>query len=478
MPLTPEAKPYVRSAFGREEKIHFLKAAALILAIYFFRSELYVMSRFFLLFSPFFFFSYVWFKSIHSGDRVLDILKEHITFIPIAYTEGGKKFFIPKATVLLILLNILIFYLLRLSSAAGIEFIAANFSFLPLRVTWWNILLSPFSSMFLHAGAGHLWGNMIVFWAFGPAVEERVGSGKFLFLYFFTGLLGSLASVVIFRVFLSETFHALGASGAIAGITGVFMVRCYFKKLIVPLPLFGLVNIKLKVNSLLLLGLFFLLDIRSGIRQLAGNASVIAYWVHVGSMVAGMAIAARLKLHGAAAEEKYTEVGLQALENTFLRQDGESALRAALELNPENEAALLGMARLLAATRKPEGRELFQKAIHLKLRSDPGQAAEIYKEYMDTYNRMLEPDLQYRLAGIFYHQGDHEPAARSLEMVINEPSTSDDTRQRAFYQLVLLLAENNMLEAAHYRLQQFAEQYPGCDLAKAAEVKFVEVLKS
>ncbi|MBE0665087.1 MAG: rhomboid family intramembrane serine protease [Candidatus Aminicenantes bacterium] len=478
MPLTPEAKPYVRSAFGKEERIYFLKAAALILVIYFFRSEIYDMSRFFLLFLPFFFFCYVWFKSIQTGDRLIDILKEHITFMPIPYAESGKKAFIPRTTVILILINILVFYLLSLSSAADLEFIAANFSFLPKHVTWWNILLSPFSSMFLHAGAGHLWGNMIVFWAFGPAVEERVGTGKFLFLYFSTGLLGSLLSVIIFRVFLSETFHSLGASGAIAGISGVFLVRCYFKKLVIPLPLLGLVNFKLKVNSLLPLGMFFLLDIRSGIKQLTGKASLVAYWVHVGSMVAGMAIAARLKLHGAAAEEKYTEVGLQALENTFSRLDGESALRAALELNPHNEAALLGMARLLAATRKPEGREFFQKAIRLKLRSEPRQAAEIYKEYMDTYNRMLEPDLQYRLAGVFYHQDDHEPAARSLEMVINEPSTNDDTRQRAFYQLVLLLAENNMLEAAHYRLQQFGEQYPGCELAKAAELKFVEVLKS
>ena len=478
MPLTTEAKPYVRSAFGKEEKIYFLKAAALILVIYFFRGEIYGLSRLFLLFAPLFFFCYVWFKSIQTGDRVLDILKEHITLMPIAYAESGKKPFLPKATIMLVLFNILVFYLLRLGSAASLEFIAANFTFLPRHVTWWNLLLSPFSSMFLHAGGGHLWGNMIVFWAFGPAVEERVGTGKFIVLYLVTGLLGSLLSVIIFRVFLSETFHALGASGAIAGITGVFLVRCYFKKLVIPLPLLGLINIKLKVHSLLPLGLFFLLDMRSGLKQLAGNTSTIAYWVHVGSMVAGMAIAARLKLHGAAAEEKYTEAGLQALENSFARLDGESPLRAALELNPENQPALLGMARLLATTRKPEGRELFQRAIGLMLRSDPAQAVEIYKEYMESYNRMLEPDLQYRLAGIFYHLGEHEPAARSLEMVINEPSTSDDTRQRAFYQLVLLLAENNMLEAAHYRLRQFGEQFPGCELAKAAEEKFVELLKN
>jgi TolA-binding protein len=154
------------------------------------------------------------------------------------------------------------------------------------------------------------------------------------------------------------------------------------------------------------------------------------------------------------------------------------SLKAALQLNPENEAALLGLAREYAVTRKPEGRELFQKAIRLKLRSNPEQAAAMYKEYFNTYNRILEPDLQYRLAGIFYRQGDHEPATRTLEMIILEPSASDDTRQRAFYQLVIILAENNMLEAAHYRLRQFKEQFPKSELVKAAEEKIVEELKN
>jgi tetratricopeptide (TPR) repeat protein len=214
------------------------------------------------------------------------------------------------------------------------------------------------------------------------------------------------------------------------------------------------------------------------VNQLSGADNGIGYWVHVGSMVAGMLFSARLKLHRAAAEEKYAEAGLAARENQFFRRESVDSLQAALQLNPENESALLGLAREYAVTRKPEGRELFQRAIRLKLRSSPAQAAEIYKEYLGNYNRMLDPDLQYRLAAVFYQQNDHEPAARALEMVVMEPSASDDTRQRAFYQLIVLLAENGMIEAAHYRLGQFKEQFPRSELVKAAEDKFVEVLRN
>ncbi len=472
-----ETKPYVRAAFGKEERLYFLKSGLTILIIYFFGKALSELAGLLLLFVPFFFFCYVWFKSILSGEMMLDIIREHVTFVPVPYAEGGRKVFIPRVTILLILVNILVFYLVKIASQADLAFIFSNFAFLPERLTFWNILVSPFSCMFLHSSAGHLWGNMISFWAFGPAVEERIGAGRYASLYFITGLLGSLTSTVVFRIFLSETFHTVGASGAIAGIMGVFMVRCYFKKLVVPLPLLGLINIKLRVNSLLPLGFFFLLDIRSGLKQLAGRETSVAYWVHVGSMAAGMIIAARLKLHGAAAEEKYTEAGLAAMDDPYFRRDSVDSLQAALQLNPDNEPALLGLAREYAASRKSEGRDLFQRAIRLKMRSSPEQAAEIYKEYLNSYNLMLEPDLQYRLAGIFYRQGDHEPAARALERVILEPSASDGTRQRSFYQLIVLLAENNMLEAAHYRLRQFAEQFPGSEMVKAAEEKFVDVLK-
>jgi membrane associated rhomboid family serine protease len=476
--MSLEAQPYVRAAFDQAERRYLLKAGLLIAAIYFFRVEIADLAGYFILFLPVIMFSYVWFKSMHTGDRVIDILRENITFMPIPYAEGGKKMFVPWAVITLVLLNVFVFILVSPAIDAGNAFVESHFIFLPLDPSWWSVIISPFTSMFLHANTGHLLGNMAFLWAFGPAVEERLGWKKYLILYLLTGVSGSLVWMLIKISIFKELTHVLGASGAVAGIMGVFMVRCYFKKLVIPIPLFGLVNAKIKVNSLLPLGMFFLLDLNDGFRQLAGAHSRTAYWIHVGSMVSGMLLSARLKLHRAAAEEKYTESGLQSMDRTISRRDGVASLQAALQLNPENQGALLGLAREYAITRKPEGRDLFQRAIRLQLRSNPAQAAELYKEYLYSYNRMLDPDLQYRMAAVFYGQNDHEPAARALEMIVLEPSAADDTRQRAFYQLIVLLAENNMLEAAHYRLRQFTEQFPRSELVKAAEDKFVEMLKN
>ena len=473
-----EAKPYLRQPFDRDEKLYLLKVAILITVIYFFRRTIWSLTGFAWLFAPVFLFTYVWFKSLHSGDRVIDILRQHITLMPIAYTEGGGKFFIPWATVALVGLNAAIFYAMRPLSAHALESMLNHYCFLPVVRGGWHYLVSPLTSLFLHADPGHLWGNMAFLWAFAPAVEERLGTKKFIALYLLTGIIGGLVSIVVLRLFFSATTHAIGASGAVSGIMGIFMVRCYFKKLVIPVPVFILVNAKLKLNSLVVLGFFFLQDLNGGFRQLSGSRSPIGYWAHIGSLAAGFILALLFRLHAKAAEEKYTEVGLQAAESTFSRRESFASLQAALELNPDNEAALLGLAREYAITRKPEGRDLFQRAIRLKLRSNPEQATEIYREYFSVYNRMLDPDLQYRLSSVFYKLGDHEPAARSLEMIILEPSANDDTRQRAFYQLIILLAENNMLEAAHYRLEQFREHFPESELVRTAEEKFVEMLKN
>ena len=472
-----EARPYRRQAFDRSEKIYLLKVALVVLFVNFFRREIAGLAGFLWMLLPMLLFSYVWFKSIQTGERVIDVLREHVTLIPVAYAERGNKPFIPKATLALVLVNAAVFYVMTLLDAEAAVALIDRFCFLPVATGSWSALVSPLTSMFLHADAVHLWGNMAFLWAFAPAVEERLGWRRLVALYLLTGIAGGLLSVVILRLFFFKAIHTIGASGAVSGIMGVFMVRCYFKKLIIPIPILGLVSAKLKLNSLLPIGLFFLRDLQGGFRQLAGSNSPIGFWAHVGGMLTGFSLALAFRMHAKAAEEKFTEAGLAAMENTVSRRESVDALHAALQLNPENEAALLGLAREYAITRRPEGRELFQRVIQLKLRSDPGTALGIFAQYRDAYAQMLDPDLNYRLAAAFYKQDDHEPAARLLEAIVLEPSASDDTRQRAFFQLIVLLAENSMLDAAHFRLEQFKEQFPGAELAKLAEDKFVEMLK-
>ena len=90
---------------------------------------------------------------------------------------------------------------------------------------------------------------------------------------------------------------------------------------------------------------------------------------------------------------------------------------------------------------------------------------------------MLEPDLEYRLSGYFYSQGENKKAIRSLEMVVDEPSTKEATRERAYFQLISVLAENRQIEGAQFRLRQFGETFPQSTLLqRAREISGVEPL--
>lgn len=353
--LVLEPRPYRHQPFDRSEKLYFLKVGLLVLALYFFRGVVAGLASLIWLLIPGLFLSFVWFKSIQTGDRLVDVLREYVTFIPITRAEGGRKSFIPWATLALILANAAVFYGMFLLPRADLVTLLNALIFLPVEPIPGISLLSPLASMFLHASAGHLWGNMAFLWAFAPAVEERVGARRFLALYLATGLAGHAVSIMVWRVFFGAPLHGLGASGAVSGIMGVFMVRCYFKKLVIPVPLIGVISAKLKVSSLPVLGLFFASDLHGGLRRLSGEESNIGYWAHVGSTAAGFALAVLLRLHAKAAEEKYTEQGLAAMGSVFGRRESVDALETALRLNPDNETALTGLAREYATTRKPEG---------------------------------------------------------------------------------------------------------------------------
>jgi len=81
---------------------------------------------------------------------------------------------------------------------------------------------------------------------------------------------------------------------------------------------------------------------------------------------------------------------------------------------------------------------------------------------------MLEPGLQYRLARTFHKQGNFENAARSLEMILAEPAASVAIREQAFSQLITILAEKGLMEAAQFRLRQFGEAFPRSALLQRA----------
>lgn len=155
-----------------------------------------------------------------------------------------------------------------------------------LRGGHWQTLVT---SMFLHAGWVHILGNMVFLWAFGRAVENAMGSMKFLFFYLAGGALSMFAWVMIYP---GSHTPCLGASGAIAAVMGAFLVlypHDRIRSLLIIVIYFTVVN----VPTLVLIGFWFLIQLFSfGLVPTAAGAGV-AYLAHIVGFLFGV-LAARL----------------------------------------------------------------------------------------------------------------------------------------------------------------------------------------
>jgi membrane associated rhomboid family serine protease len=145
----------------------------------------------------------------------------------------------------------------------------------------------PFATnMFLHGGWLHLILNMWTLWIFGPAVEDRLGSGRYLLFYLVAGVVASLTHALFNP---TSYLPALGASGAIAGMIGCYVRLFPFARLIVMIPILFL-PLFFEVPALLFAGFWFLMQILQGTVGLLmpTDGGGVAWWAHIGGFVAGL----------------------------------------------------------------------------------------------------------------------------------------------------------------------------------------------
>jgi membrane associated rhomboid family serine protease len=189
----------------------------------------------------------------------------------------------PIVTYILIALNVL-FFIVELSG--GDAFIT-QWAFVPNRFLANPGADSPtlFTSMFMHAGLLHIGGNMLYLWIFGDNVEDRFGHVKFSIFYLLCGLAATAAQLVFS---LDSNIPNLGASGAIAGVLGAYILLFPKAKVsvlqgqrVVPVP------------ALIVIGLWFVLQLFSGIGSIASTSDTggVAYMAHIGGFVAGLVLA-------------------------------------------------------------------------------------------------------------------------------------------------------------------------------------------
>lgn len=148
-------------------------------------------------------------------------------------------------------------------------------------------ILPLFSSMFLHGGWLHLGGNMLYLWVFGDNVEDKLGHGRYALFYVLTGLAASCVHVIIDPM---SKIPTVGASGAISGILGAYLIMFPGARVVTLIPVFMFLQVA-ELPALVVLGLWFVLQFFNGIASLgydtAGMGGV-AWWAHIGGFVAGL----------------------------------------------------------------------------------------------------------------------------------------------------------------------------------------------
>jgi len=200
---------------------------------------------------------------------------------PIGDDDSSRRT-VPLVTYALIALNVLFFFV---EQSGGDAFIV-KWAFVPGR-----FLANPFgdfptlfSSMFMHAGWVHLGGNMLYLWIFGDNVEDRFGHMKFVIFYVLCGLLATFAQLAFS---LNSNVPNLGASGAIAGVLGAYILLFPQGKVRV---LQG--QRMIQVPALIVIGIWIVLQFFSGIGSIADTAQTggVAYMAHIGGFVAGFGL--------------------------------------------------------------------------------------------------------------------------------------------------------------------------------------------
>lgn len=213
---------------------------------------------------------------------------------PLRDTIPSRSF--PIITILLICVNLLIFFyeftlgpqVESLISSLGV--IPAHFSnFLSLSPRGWlRLILTLFSSVFLHGSWFHVISNMWYLWIFGDNIEDRTGHLRFFVFYLLCGLLAGITHIVMNP--LSE-IPTIGASGAVAGVMGAYIVLFPRSKITTLIFLVIFIQI-VRIPAIIFLGFWFILQILSGTLSLGiiEQSSGVAWWAHIGGFFTGMII--------------------------------------------------------------------------------------------------------------------------------------------------------------------------------------------
>ncbi|MFQ6108191.1 MAG: rhomboid family intramembrane serine protease [Candidatus Aminicenantales bacterium] len=212
-------------------------------------------------------------------------------FIPLKDENPTYRF--PYVTVFFIILNVLVF-LYQLFSGQGLQYFVYKMGAIPYEITHFTTLpglsrvspaLSLVTSMFLHGGLFHLFGNMLYLWIFGNNIEDFLGPVRFVLFYILSGLGASLTHILLHP---NSQIPMIGASGAIAGVLGAYLILYPGARVLTLVFLFFFIRI-IPIPAAIILGFWFLLQVFN-----IGLGGGVAWFAHIGGFLIGIGL---IKIH-------------------------------------------------------------------------------------------------------------------------------------------------------------------------------------
>lgn len=339
-------------------------------------------------------------------------------------------------------------------------------------------VLKWFTHLFVHGDWLHLIGNMLYLWVFGSLIEDTLRPWGLAALYLAGGVLAAIAHVAISAALGgSVNVPLVGASGAIAAIMGLFMLR-FYRTQVELFYMFGLFwRGTFRLQSVWALAIWIFIEIISGLLSAGGGGGGTAHWAHVGGFFAGMAAAPFVGGISGAKKEYITDDPETNVEYVR-RSEGVAQAERALKADPGN--AYL-MRRLAQAQRHAgdyeEATSTYQRCVYrFASRNMMQQAMEVYLELI-AYNdaAVLPPEIQLKLAQILEPiKLDH--AVWSYKVLAQKHPTRPEG-EHALLRLAALYSQTlNDPHAALRCLHEFLTRYPHSQWAGEARQTY-ETLK-
>lgn len=190
----------------------------------------------------------------------------------------------PILTRILVVINITVFIYTLLNP--NYEAIIGNYGFRPIYLYSMEHLETLFTSMFLHGGFEHIIGNMWFLWIFGDNVEDKLGRAQYMILYFLSGIFGS----ILFTLTSADPYIvAIGASGAVSGVLGAYLVLFPNARILTLIPIGYYFYRIVEIRAIYYIFIWFIMQALFASITLFTLVNLpVAYWAHIGGFIIGL----------------------------------------------------------------------------------------------------------------------------------------------------------------------------------------------